>query len=113
MILLIGEDWEMDVGMGLTVAEARRVRVFIRLYMACFAFKLTDLEGYKGKLVRIQLEDNHPVFSTSLQAERLRERRGQVMLHGIAISRTGGTLRWEICLYYCDAGKGEYPWKLD
>ena len=52
----------MDIGMGLTGAEARRVRAFIRLYRACFAFKLTDLEGYKGKPVRIKLEDDHPVF---------------------------------------------------
>ena len=52
----------MDIGMGLTGAEARRVRAFICSYRACFAFKLTDLEGYKGKPVRIQLEDDHPVF---------------------------------------------------
>ena len=62
MIPLVDEDWEMDIGMGLTGAEARRVRAFIRSYRACFAFKLTDLEGYKGKPVRIQLEDDHPVF---------------------------------------------------
>jgi len=54
--------WEMDIGMGLIGAEARKVRAFIRSYRACFAFKLTDLEGYKGKPVRIQLEDDHPVF---------------------------------------------------
>ena len=58
----IDEDWEMDIGMGLTSAEARKVRAFIRLYRSCFAFKLTDLEGYKGRPVRIQLEDDHPVF---------------------------------------------------
>ena len=62
MIPLVGEDWEMDIGMGLTGVEARRVRAFIRSYRACFAFKLTDLEGYKGKPVRIQLEDDHLVF---------------------------------------------------
>ena len=62
MIPLVGEDWEMDIGMGLIGAEARRVRAFIRSYRACFAFKLTDLEGYKGKPVRIQLEDDLPVF---------------------------------------------------
>lgn len=32
------------------------------LVQACFAFKLTDLESYKGKPGRIQLEDDHPVF---------------------------------------------------
>ena len=53
MIPPIDEDWEMDIEMGLTGVEARRVRAFIRLYRACFAFKLTDLEGYKGKPVRI------------------------------------------------------------
>ena len=52
----------MDIGMGLTGAKARKVRAFIRSYKACFAFKLTDLEGCKGKLVRIQLEDDHPIF---------------------------------------------------
>ena len=52
----------MDIGVGLTGAEARKVRAFIRLYRSCFAFKLTDLEGYKGRPVRIQLEDDHPVF---------------------------------------------------
>ena len=62
MIPLVGEDWEMDIGMGLTGAEARRVQAFIRSYRACFAFKLIDLEGYKGKPVRIQLEDDHLVF---------------------------------------------------
>ena len=52
----------MDIGMGLTGVEARKVRAFIRSYRSCFAFKLTDLEGYKGRPVRIQLEDDHPVF---------------------------------------------------
>ena len=62
VILPIGKDWEMDIGMGLTGAHAQKVRIFIRSYRACFAFKLTDLEGYKGKPVRIQLEDDHRVF---------------------------------------------------
>ncbi len=62
VVLPIEKDWEMDIGMGLTGAEARKVRAFIRSYKACFAFKLTDLEGYKGKPVRIQLEDDHPIF---------------------------------------------------
>ena len=56
------DKWEMDVGLGLTGAEARKVRAFLRSYKACFAFKLEDLEGYKGRPVRIQLEDDHPVF---------------------------------------------------
>ena len=58
----IDEDWEMDIGMGLTGAEARKVRAFIRSYRSCFAFKLTNLEGYKGRPIGIQLEDDHPVF---------------------------------------------------
>ena len=45
MIPLVGEDWEMDIGMGLIGAEAQRVRAIIHSYRACFAFKLTDLEG--------------------------------------------------------------------
>jgi hypothetical protein len=32
------------------------------LVQGLLAFKLTDLEGYKGKPVRIQLEDDHLVF---------------------------------------------------
>ena len=48
--------------MGLTGAEARKVRAFIRSYRSCFAFKLTNLEGYKGRPVGIQLEDDHPIF---------------------------------------------------
>ena len=62
MIPPVGEDWEMDIGMGLTGVEARRIRVFIRSYRAYFTLKLTDLEAYKGKPVRIQLEDDHPIF---------------------------------------------------
>ena len=62
VILPTNKDWKMDIGMGLTSAEARKVRAFIHSYKACFAFQLTDLEGYKGKPVRIQLEDDHPIF---------------------------------------------------
>ena len=76
MLSPIEGDWEMNIGLGLTGAEARRVQAFIRSYRACFAFKLTELEGYKGKPVKIQLEDDYPVFSTSLQVECLGERRG-------------------------------------
>ena len=60
-IIQVHNDWEMDIGMGLTSAELRKVRAFISSYRECFAFRLTDLEGYKGKSVRIQLEDDHPV----------------------------------------------------
>jgi hypothetical protein len=52
----------MDIGMGLIGTEAQNVQAFICLYGAYFAFKFTDLEGYKGKPVRIQLEDDHPVY---------------------------------------------------
>ena len=63
MVSPIEGDWEMDIGMGLTGAEAQRLRAFIcSTYRACFAFKLIELEGYKGKPVRIQLEDDYPVF---------------------------------------------------
>ena len=62
MLSPIEGDWEKDIGMGLIGAEVRRVRAFIRSYRACFAFKLTELEGYKGKPVRIQLEDDYPVY---------------------------------------------------
>ena len=66
VVLPIDKDWEMDIGMGLTCAEAQKVQAFIRSYTACFAFKLIDLEGYKGKPIRIQLEDDHPVFRRPL-----------------------------------------------
>ena len=38
------------------------MQAFIRSYRACFAFKLIELEGYRGKPVRIQLEDDYPIF---------------------------------------------------
>ena len=56
------DDWPLDLGSHLTGAEARRVQAFIRAYRSCFAFSLDDLEGYKGKPIHIQLEDDHPVF---------------------------------------------------
>ena len=59
---LVDNDCKTDIGMGLTGAELRKVRAFIRSCRECFALKLIDLEGYKGKPVRIQLEDDHPVF---------------------------------------------------
>ena len=59
------DDWPIDVGPKLTGAEARKVRAFIRSYRNCFAFSLHDLEGYKGKPIRIQLEDDY--FQTAVQ----------------------------------------------
>lgn len=56
------KDWEMDIGMGLTGAQAWKVQAFICSYRASFAFKFIDFEGYKGKPVRIQLVDDHPIF---------------------------------------------------
>lgn len=53
VILPIDNDWEMGIEMGLIGVEAWMVGAFIHLYKACFAFKLTDLEEYKGKPVRI------------------------------------------------------------
>ena len=56
------DDWPLELGPYLTGAEARRIRAFIRSYRSCFAFSLQDLEGYRGKPIHIQLEDNHPIF---------------------------------------------------
>lgn len=56
------DDWPLELGPHLTGAEARRVRAFIRSYRSCFAFSLEDLEGYRGKPIHIQLEDDHPIF---------------------------------------------------
>ena len=56
------DDWPLELGPHLTGAEARRVRDFIRSYRSCFAFSLEDLEGYRGKPIHIQLEDDHPIF---------------------------------------------------
>ena len=56
------DDWSLELEPHLTGAEARRVRAFIRSYRSCFAFDLHDLEGYRGKPIRIQLEDDHPIF---------------------------------------------------
>lgn len=62
VILPADNNWEMDIGMERTGVEAQKVHAFIRLYRAYFAFKLTDLERYKGKPVGIQLKDDHPIF---------------------------------------------------
>ena len=83
----IDEDWEMDIGMGLTGAEARKVQAFIRSYRSCFAVKLTDLEGYRGRPVRIQLEDDHPVFRRPYRLS-LSEREG-VRTRCIELQSTG------------------------
>ena len=56
------DDWPLELGPHLTGAEARKVRAFIRSYRRCFVFSLQDLEGYKGKPIHIQLEDDHPIF---------------------------------------------------
>ena len=55
-------DWSLELGPRLTSAEAWKVRAFMRSYSRCFAFSLQDLEGYEGKPIHIQLEDNHPIF---------------------------------------------------
>ena len=55
-------DWEMDIGMGFTGAKLQKVRAFIRSNRDFLTFKVTDIEDYKGKLVRIQSEDDHPTF---------------------------------------------------
>ena len=54
--------WPLELGPHPTSAEAWKVRAFIRSYRRCFAFSLQDLEGYKGKPIHIQLEDDHPIF---------------------------------------------------
>lgn len=51
-----------SLGPHLTGAEARRVRALICSYRGCFAFSLEDLEGYRGKPIHIQLEDDRPCF---------------------------------------------------
>ena len=38
------------------------MRAFICSYGAYSAFKFTNLDDYEGKPVRIQLEDDHPIF---------------------------------------------------
>ena len=55
-------DWPLELEPHLTSAESRKVRAFICSYRSCFAFCLNDLEGYKGKSIHIQLEDDHPIF---------------------------------------------------
>ena len=56
------DDWPLEMGPHLTDVEARKVQAFIRSHRTCFAFSLHDLEGYKGKPIHIQLEDDHPIF---------------------------------------------------
>lgn len=56
------DDWPLKSEPYLTGAKAWRVQTFIHLYWSCCAFNFHDLEGYRGKLIQIQLEDNHPIF---------------------------------------------------
>ena len=51
----------IKLGSHLVGAEARKIWVFIFSYHKCFAFSLHDLEGFKGKSIHIQLEDDHPI----------------------------------------------------
>jgi len=62
VILSIDKDWEMNISMELISTKAHKVRALFYSYRACFAFKPIGLEGDKGKLVKIQLEDDHPLF---------------------------------------------------
>jgi hypothetical protein len=52
VILLIDNNWEMNIGMGLISATAQKMQAFKCSSKAYFAFKLTDLEGNKGKAGR-------------------------------------------------------------
>ena len=61
----------LDLEPHLTGAEARNVQAFIRAYHGCFAFSLQHLEGYKGKPIHIQLEDDHPIFRRSYRVSVL------------------------------------------
>ena len=56
------DDWPLDLGPHFTSAKIRKVQTIIHSYRSCFAFSLQDLEGYKGKSIHIQLEDDHPIF---------------------------------------------------
>jgi hypothetical protein len=56
------DDWPLELGPHLTSAEAQSMQIVIRSYRSCFAFSLHGLEGYKGKSIWIQLEDDHSIF---------------------------------------------------
>ena len=56
------DNWPLELGPHLTSVEAWKVRAFVRLYRRVFVFSLQDLEGYKGKFILIQLEDNYLIF---------------------------------------------------
>ena len=56
------DNWPLELSPHLSGTEAQKIRAFIRSYRRCFSFSLHDLEGYKGKSIHIQLEDDHPIF---------------------------------------------------
>lgn len=64
--------------MGHIGAKLRKVQAFISSYRECYVFNLTDLEAYKGKPVRIQLEDNYPVFRRPYKLSLLEREEGQI-----------------------------------
>jgi len=47
------DDWPLELGPNLMGIEAWRVQAFSRSYCSCFAFKLEELESYKGKPIHI------------------------------------------------------------
>ncbi len=59
--------WEVDLEIGLNGVEVWKVQAFICMYQKCFAFGLHDLQGYKGKPIKIHLEDDQPIFRQPYQ----------------------------------------------
>ncbi len=59
---LTSETWEPSIGPKLTGGERRRVRQFLRAYLACFAFSMKELGSLIGPGIRIQLASDTPVF---------------------------------------------------
>ena len=108
-IIQIHNDWEMDIGMGFTGAELRKVRAFISSYRECFALKFTDLKGYKGEPVRMQLKDDHPIFRRPYKLSFSERERVKLWCKEL-VDRILG---WRVCMCHCNAGKEGYIWQLD
>eukprot|EP00245_Coleochaete_scutata_P000411 TRINITY_DN1051_c1_g1_i1.p1 TRINITY_DN1051_c1_g1~~TRINITY_DN1051_c1_g1_i1.p1 ORF type:complete len:1227 (+),score=252.29 TRINITY_DN1051_c1_g1_i1:430-3681(+) len=80
---ITAETWEPEVGSAMGQAEGSTLRGMLRGRTDCFAFGLKDLGSLKGQELRIDLDDDRPVFRRPYrhsQAERdmIRDRCGEL-----------------------------------
>lgn len=56
------DEWPLELRPYLSSAKVQKIGAFICLYYNYFIFNLKDFEGCRGKLIHIQLKDNHAIF---------------------------------------------------